>query len=260
MRSRPAVLGRCSSRPRSLYLWDLRRSGWANASTPPRRRPGRASWTAMLFGRRDAAQRHHRRQDARVAVGDGHLGPRCSGSTPGACWCRRRSRASPRSASALRRRAALVRRRSPACSPARSGADARRRADVPLQQPRRAAGAAARRGGLLRRSARREGQQPLVVDRWPARWSASASWPRCCRRSWCCRSSRSSTCVAAPTAAARAGSARCCIVGRGAGRLRPAGGSLSSSSWPGVAAAVHRWLAAQQHPRIGAWATTVSAG
>ena len=49
---------------------------------------------------------HHRRQDARVAVGDGDLGRASSGSTRGACSFRRRSKASPRSASCSRRSSA----------------------------------------------------------------------------------------------------------------------------------------------------------
>ena len=68
-------------------------------------------------------------------------------------------------------------------------ADSGRRADVPLQQSRRAAGAAAGRGRLLRAARLRKGQQPLVVGRRGRGGRASASWPRCCRPSWCCRDS-----------------------------------------------------------------------
>ena len=57
-----------------LYLWNLAASGWANTFLR-RRRPGRTqSWEAFLFGSLDAGNVDHRRQAARLAVGDGAVG------------------------------------------------------------------------------------------------------------------------------------------------------------------------------------------
>ena len=69
----------CWSAPPLLYLWNLSASGWANGFYSAAAQAGADNWTAMLFGSSDAAQRHHRRQDSRRAVGDGRLGAACSG-------------------------------------------------------------------------------------------------------------------------------------------------------------------------------------
>ncbi len=67
-----------------------------------------------------------------------------------------------------------------------TGADAGGRVDLPVQQSRRTPGAAARHGGVLR-SARESKRMPAVGGSSPGEpRSASGSWPRCCRRSWCC--------------------------------------------------------------------------
>ena len=65
---------RCSSRRRSLYLWGLGASGWANSFYSAAVQAGTKSWKAFFFGSFDAGELHHRRQAAGVAVGDGAVG------------------------------------------------------------------------------------------------------------------------------------------------------------------------------------------
>ena len=191
---------------------------------------------------------HHRRQAARVAVGDGPLGAALRLQLAGACSCRRRSRASLRSALLY----ATVRRlvRSPAAgllAGAVLATDARRGADVPLQQPRRAARAAARRRRLRADAGARAARSTrwLVARRRAGR--LRRSWPRCCRPSSSCPASRLVYLLAAPTRCGGGVAARCA-----GGRVlvvRPAGGSRSSRSGPPSSRPVHRRLAGQQHPQ-----------
>ena len=71
-----------------LYLWDLDRSGWANAFYSAAAQAGSQSWKAFLFGSSDAANS--------ITVDKPPLslwlpawGYACSGSTRGASWCPR---------------------------------------------------------------------------------------------------------------------------------------------------------------------------
>ena len=98
---------------------------------------------------------------------------------------------------ALRGGAALVRPGRRSAGRAALARDAGRGADVPVQQPRRAAGAAADRRRPTPRCGRSSRAGPAGWC-WPARWSASASSPRCCRRSWCCPASALVYLVAGP--------------------------------------------------------------
>ena len=169
---------RVGARPGGLGQQLLRRGG-------PGRHP---ELEGVLLRLPRRVELHHRRQAARVAVGDGAVRRGCSASTRGACWCRRRSRASL----TVWLTYAIVRRWFDApAAPAgrrRPGADAGGGAHVPLQQPRRDPDAAARGGARTpwcgpSRRARRRGS-------WrPARSSAPRSWRRACRRtSWSPRS------------------------------------------------------------------------
>ena len=115
-----------------------------------------------------------------------------------------------------------------------AGADPGRGADVPLQQPRRAADAAAhRRRPYATLRAVEESRRPpgtrCAGSASAARSSGSRSSPRCCRRSWCCRRWRWSTCCSPHRALAASGSATCSSPS--ARWCSPAaGGSRSSSS------------------------------
>ena len=80
----------CSPPPRVLYLWGLGASGWANAFYSAAVQAGSQSWKAFFFGSSDAAQLHHGRQAAGVAVGHGPVGAGLRRSAPGASSCRRR--------------------------------------------------------------------------------------------------------------------------------------------------------------------------
>ena len=109
-------------------------------------------------------QRHHRRQDARVAVDHGHLGAHLR-AEPVERTCAAGARRCGRGRHPLRRRPAGQRTRRRAARRFDHGADAGRRADVPVQQPRRAPGSDARRRRLLHAAGMRKRQQPLVVGR-----------------------------------------------------------------------------------------------
>ena len=158
---------------------------------------------------------------------DGAVGADLRRSARGASSCPRRSRAS----AAVGLLYAAVRRWfTPGGRPARrrgAGAHARRRADVPVQQPGRAARAAADRRRLRHGPGARGGVDPLA-GAGRARWSASGSSRRCSRPCWWSRRSRSSTWSPhRPPLRRRFGQ----LVAAPASRwsCRPAGGSRSSS-------------------------------
>ena len=56
-----------------LYLWNITINGMGNQFYAAAAQAGSTNWEALLFGSLDAAQLHHRRQAAAVAVGDGAL-------------------------------------------------------------------------------------------------------------------------------------------------------------------------------------------
>ena len=135
--ARPALLGLLLATA-LLYTWNLTSSGWANSFYSAAVQAGSESWKAFFFGSSDAAQLDHRRQAAGLAVGHGAVGaaprPQLLRDPPsrGAHGRRdRRGRLRDREA-ALRCGCRPHRRRGPRADPGR-------RADVQLQQPRRAA-------------------------------------------------------------------------------------------------------------------------
>ena len=181
----------CSSPPRLLYLWGLGRSGWANSFYSAAAQAGSESWKAFFFGSSDAASSHHRRQDAAGALADGAVGadlravvvehPRAAGTRGrGAVWLLHATvRRTTGSAVAGLLAGAVM-----ALTPVAvlmfrfNNPDAMLcllLVGVGVRHP-------ARRRGLGARRRSRAG-----------RWLALAgvlvglrSWPRCCRRSWCC--------------------------------------------------------------------------
>ena len=248
--SPPGCARRCSSLLAGtavLYLWGLGASGWANSFYSAAAQAGSQSWKAFFFGSSDAAN-FITVDKPPASLWVMALSVRLFGLNvvehPGAAGAdgRRHGRASS---------IATVRRWFSAAAGLLAGAvlaaHAGRRADVPVQQPRRAAGAAAgrsRRYAVLRgiETGGRGGscspasligfgfltkmlQALLVVPAAGAGLPASPRPARLRRRVW-------------PTCSSAA--------------LRwsppPAGGSRSSSSCP-PRAPVHRRLAEQQHPR-----------
>ena len=239
-----------------LYLWGLGASGLGQLVLLGRR-PGRvAELEGVLLRLLRRGQLDHRGQDAGLAVADGPVGT----------GLRAELLVDPRTRGAggvaavgllYADRAALVRRRPPACSPARC------MALTPVavlmfrfNNPDALLVLLLVAGAYATVRAHRDGQHP-VAGRWPARWSASASSPRCCRRCWSCRRSRWPT-WSRRRPALGAGSGSCCSP---APRWspRPAGGSRSSSSSRprrGPTSAARRPTASSSSP----WGTTVSAG
>ena len=148
--ARPSLRRRCSLGDRAALPVGPGASGWANAFYSAAVQAGSKSWKALFFGSFDAAQRHHRRQAARLAVGHGAVGAGVrlqrvehAGAAGAHGRGHRRRCCTPRCGAWSGPRAGPARRRG-------AGADAGGRADVPLQQPRRAAGAAAGRRRLRR--------------------------------------------------------------------------------------------------------------
>ena len=147
-----------------LYLWNLDgqrvrehllRGGGPGGGAGPR-------GVVLRLDRRRGL--HHRRQAAAVAVADGALGPAARPESvrdppaPGARGRRDGRRPVPRGQTAVRTGRRGHRGR-------RVRADAGRRADVPLQQPRRGADAAARCGGVGARPRPRERPLPVADPR-----------------------------------------------------------------------------------------------
>ena len=225
--ARPGLLGLLAATA-VLLFWGLTASGWANAfysaAVQAGTRAGRRSSSAPPTPRTRSPSTSRRRRC-------GSWRCRCgsSASARGASSCPRRSWASPRSA-AVRHGQAPVRRRRPACSPGRCSAltpvavlmfrfnnpDALL---VLLMTARR-----------VRHDPRHRAGQRQVAGLGRRLRSASASSPRCCRRSWSCRRSRWPTW--SPRRRRCAGGS--CTCSRPAPRwsCRPAGGSRSSSSCP----------------------------
>ena len=175
-----------------LYTWGLSRNGMANSYYAAAVRSGatRAGRPSSSVARPRVV--HHRRQAAGRPVGDVPLGPRLRVQLVEHAPARggRRRRLGPDPAppgQALGRRAV-----GPPGRP-RPRRHARRRVDVPLQQPRRLPhpGLPGRRLGAVVGPRDRPDQ---VAPRWPARSSGSASRPRCSRPSWSCRPWPSCTC------------------------------------------------------------------
>ena len=54
-----------------MYLWNITINGMGNQFYAAAAQAGSTNWEALLFGSLDAAQLHHRRQTACLAVGDG---------------------------------------------------------------------------------------------------------------------------------------------------------------------------------------------
>ena len=169
-----------------------------------------------------------RRQGTGVALGDGPLGPALRRQRlehprpPGARRRRDRGCAVPRGPSLVLRRFRVARGRG-------ARADPGRRADVPLQQPRRAARAVSRRwrvrdDPLARTRAARGGSCSR------SRWSGSASSPRCCRP--CSSSPRSGSSTSSPRRC-RCAAASCSSRWRALRcSRRRAGGSPIVELWP----------------------------
>ena len=147
---RPAPSGRGGNSPSSPCCWPAPacstcgtwpRPAGPTPSTPRPCRPARRTGRRSSSARSDSGQRDHRRQAARLAVGDGALGPDLRllvvehARAAGADGRRRRGAALGDGPPGRGSRRRAARRR-------RARADAGRRADVPVQQPRRAAGAA----------------------------------------------------------------------------------------------------------------------
>ena len=140
---RPALLGLLALTA-VLYLWDLGASGWANSYYSAAVQAGYEELEGVLLRLDGRVELHHRRQDARVALGHGALGARVR--------CERVERARPAGARRrrcgrppVRRGQALVLARGRARRGRGVRAHPGRDADVPLQQSRRVARHAPRR-------------------------------------------------------------------------------------------------------------------
>ncbi len=158
----------CSPGPPCLYLVGPRRIGLGERLLLGGR-PGRhEELEGVLLRLVRLVELHHRRQAAGVAVGDGALGAPVRRELRGASSCPRRSRAWPRSASSTSPCAAGSGPGAALLAGAGARLDAGRRADVPLQQPRRPAGPAARRRRLRHRPRARAAAAPGGWC-WPAR-------------------------------------------------------------------------------------------
>ncbi len=236
--ARPALLA-LLARPPCSTCGDLSASGYANsfyAAAVAGRDEELEGAVLRLAGRR---QLDHRRQAARVAVGHGRCRRGSSASTAGACWCRRRWRASRRSAllyAAVRRWFGPVGRAARRC---RAGAHAGRGADVPLRQPGRAAHAAA---GRRRVRAGRATRARQLDGGWrsPGAAVGFGFLTKMMQAFLVLPAFGLVYLVAAPTHAAPADRARA-VAGLGAWSCRPAGG-CSRRAVAGVVAAVHRRL------------------
>ena len=173
---RAATGSRCSDCLRStavLYLWSLGASGYANEFYAAAVQAGTKSWKAFFFGSFDSANFDHRRQAAGCRCGRWSCPGASSASTRGRCSCPQAIMGVLTGLVAVRDRAPLVRRRR---RPARRGAardHAGRRADVPVQQPRRGDDAADRRGRLLRDARARERVAPSGCCSPAPRWDSS---------------------------------------------------------------------------------------
>ena len=86
--ARPALLGLLAVTA-LLYLWALGASGWANDFYSAAAQAASQSWMAFFFGSSDASNfiTIDKPPAALWVMG---CRPGCSGSTPGACWSRRR--------------------------------------------------------------------------------------------------------------------------------------------------------------------------
>ena len=230
-----------------LYLWGLGASGWANTYLLGRGAGGHEELEGVLLRLVRRVELRHRRQAARVAVGDGAVGAALRRELVEHPRARRRSRASPRSGSSTSRCAggsrpgpALLAGAVLALTPVAALMFRFNNPDALLVLL-----LVARR---LRDDPRPRARQHLVARAARSRWSASGSSPRCCRRSSWCPRSVSSTSSPAPVSLRRR------VVQLTAGRVRAL---LVSAGWwiadrravAGGVAPVHRRLAEQQRPR-----------
>ena len=169
----------CWSGTGFLYLWGLGQSGWANSFYSAAVQAGTKSWKAFFFGSSDAS--NFITVDKPPAslwvmeISARLFGVNCL-EHPGAPGARRGGHGRP----ALRHRPALVHTRCRAPGRCRARPHAGGHADVPVQQPRRPAHAAADRAPPTPRSGPSRPGAPGGWC-WPARWSGSASSPRCSR-------------------------------------------------------------------------------
>ena len=178
---RPAFLGLLVGTA-VLYLWGLGASGWANSFYSAAVQAGHEELEGVLLRLLRLGELHHRRQAARRALGDGALGPDLRRQLVEHPRARRRSRAWPRSACSTRRSGGGSR-PAPGCSPARCWRLTPVAALMFRFNNPDALLVLLLVGRGLRRDARaRSGADPLA-DAGRARWSGSASSPRCCRRS-----------------------------------------------------------------------------
>ena len=106
-RTRARLLGALLAATALLYLWGLGASGYANDFYAAAVQAGTKSWKAISSARSTRATSSPSTSPG-VPLADGDLDAGSSGSTPGPCWCRRRSRASDGLA-ALRHGQSLVR-------------------------------------------------------------------------------------------------------------------------------------------------------
>ena len=245
--ARPALLGLLAGDRRALPLGPRRVRLGQLASTRPRCRPARRAGRRSSSARSDAANSITVDKPP-ASLWVMALSARLFGLNswsilvPAGADGRRRGRR------ALRDGAALVR---PGRRPARrrgAGADAGRRADVPVQQPRRAARAAAGRGGVRHGPGARGRPAPggwcsagALVGFGFLTKMLQAFLVRARRSRWSTWSPRRRRCGG--------GSCQLLVAGVRADRRRPAGGSRSSSWCPASSRPVHRRLAEQQHPR-----------
>ena len=165
---------RCSPRPPCSTSGASARPAGRTRFYSAAAQAGSPSWKAFFFGSSRRRQLHHRRQAARVAVGDGAVGAAVRAQLVERSSCPQALMGVATVGVLYADRAALVSARRRPARRRGAGAHPGRRADVPVQQPGRAAGAAADRR-RLRHGARGRGRRST---RWlvlPARWSASAS-------------------------------------------------------------------------------------
>ena len=232
-----------------LYLWNLSASGWANTFYSAAAQAGASNWTAMLFGSSDAANAITvDKTPAALWIID--ISVRLFGLNPWSVLVPQALEGVAAVAPALRRRPPGQRTGCGAAGRRGVRADAGRRADVPVQQSRRAAGADAGRRRVLRAARVRKGQQPLVVGRGgcrggirlPGQDAAGVPGAAGIRRR-----------LSGRRATARCGGGwPACSARRSRPWWCPAGWYLLLVElWPSVAAAVHRRLAARQHHRTG---------
>ena len=168
-----------------LYVWNLGASGWANAFYSAAAQAGSESWTAWLFGSSDAANAITVDKTPAALWVTG-LSARLFGVNPWSILLPQALAGVAAVGGVVRRGATGQRAVGGAVRRCGSGADPGGGADVPVQQSRCAAGAFACRRRLLHPAVTGPQRGSGGGCRWPVSRSGSGSWPRCCRRSWCC--------------------------------------------------------------------------